>query len=252
MNKKTRLPNSKFSINAIIFCGGKGSRLGLIGKKMNKSLLLVNNKPIIYYAIKELLKTKVDKIILPLGYKGSDIKTYIRKTFTKNISKFLFVNTGLNSEISERIIKIKKYLPSYGSIFLLNGDTIFDFNLNSFFNSHIKKNKKISLATFNPKIDLGLIEIKNKKPLNFKKSIFITDFQADKKKYLAYSGLIILESKHLKSFKFSPKSDFELEMYNKFMKSKDINIFKITKGTCFPIDNIKNLNYANDTLILKN
>ena len=237
---------------AVIFCGGKGSRLGLIGKKMNKSLLLVNNKPIIYYAIKELLKTKIDKIVLPLGYKGNDIKNYIKKTFNKNISKFIFVNTGLNSEISERIIKIKKYLPSHGSIFLLNGDTVFDFNLNSFFKSHINEKKKISLAAFSPKIDLGLIEIKNKKPLNFKKSIFISDFQEDKKKYLAYSGLIILESKHLKIFKFNPKKDFELEMYNKFMRSNNINIFKIIKGTCFPIDNIKSLDYANDTLILKN
>ena len=237
---------------AVVFCGGKGSRLGLIGKKKSKSLLLVNNKPIIYYIITKLLKTRINKIILPLGYKGNDIKKYIKKTFIKNISKFIFVNTGINSEISERIVKIKKYLPQKGSIFLLNGDTIFDFNLQSFFSSHWMAKKKISLATFSPKIDLGLIKIKNNKPLKFKKSVFISDFKVEKDKYLAYSGLIILNTKYLKNFKFSLTQDFELEMYNKSIKSNQVNIFEIRKGTCFPIDNIKNLNYANDLTILKN
>ena len=59
---------------AILFCGGKGSRLGSIGKKKNKSLILVHNKPIIYYIISKLLKSNINKIIFPLGYKGNDIK----------------------------------------------------------------------------------------------------------------------------------------------------------------------------------
>jgi NDP-sugar pyrophosphorylase family protein len=241
------------SINcAIIFCGGKGSRLGLVGKKKNKSLLLVRGRPIIYYIIKQVLKTRINKIILPLGYKGNDIKKYIKKTFVKNISKFFFVNTGLDTEISERIVKIKHHLLLGGSTFLMNGDTIFDFNLESFFNSHLRNKKKISLATFSPKVDLGLIKIKNKKPLEFSKSFFISDFQVNKAKYLAYSGLIILESRYLKNFQFSLKKDFELDMYNRCIKSKNVNIFEINKGICFPIDNVKNLNYANNLLILKN
>ena len=94
--------------------------------------------------------------------------------------------------------------------------------------------------------------MKNNKPVKFKKSVFISDFQTNGSKYLAYSGFIILDSQYLKKFKFNPKCDFEREMYNKSIKSKDVNIFEIKKGTCFPIDNIKNLNYANFLSILKN
>ena len=78
---------------AVIFCGGKGTRLGTISKKINKSLLLVNNKPIIYYIVLKLLKLKIDKIIFPLGYRGKEIKKYIIKTFINDTSKFQFINT---------------------------------------------------------------------------------------------------------------------------------------------------------------
>ena len=235
---------------AVIFCGGRGSRLGLIGKKKSKSLLLVNNKPIIHHIINQILKTKIDKIILPLGFKGKDIKNYVKSVFKKNISKFIFENTGVNAEIPERIIKIKKYLPSDGSTIFINGDTIFNFNLQSFFRSHLINKKRISLATFNPKIDLGFVKVRNKQPQEFKKSIFISKFNVKKNILLAYSGLVIIDTNYLKNFQFNIKKDFELEMYNQCIKSKNVNVFLIKRGMCFPIDNVKNLNYANDSMVL--
>ena len=236
---------------AVIFCGGKGTRLGTISKKINKSLLLVNNKPIIYYIVLKLLKLKIDKIIFPLGYRGNEIKKYIIKTFNNDTSKFQFINTGINSQIYERINLIKKYLPSKGIVLFANGDTLFNFNLKQFFNSHQKSKKKVSLATFKTKIDLGLIEIKKNKPQKFEKSVFISNFKIQKKNYLAYSGFSIMDSMFIKKFKFNTKNDFEIEMYNKNIKTKNLNIYKINNGTCFPIDNIKNLNFANSRILIK-
>ena len=40
--------------SAVILCGGKGTRLGTLSKKLPKSLVLVKNKPIIWYIIKML------------------------------------------------------------------------------------------------------------------------------------------------------------------------------------------------------
>ena len=236
---------------AVIFCGGKGTRLGTISKKINKSLLLVNNKPIIYYIVLKLLKLKIDKIIFPLGYRGNEIKKYIIKTFNNDTSKFQFINTGINSQIYKRINLIKEYLPSKGIVLFANGDTLFNFNLKQFFNSHQKSKKKVSLATFKTKIDLGLIEIKKNKPQKFEKSVFISNFKIQKKNYLAYSGFSIMDSMFIKKFKFNTKNDFEIEMYNKNIKKKNLNIYKINNGTCFPIDNIKNLNFANSRILIK-
>ena len=41
---------------AVILCGGKGTRLGAIGKKLPKTLIKIHNKPIIWYIIKILQK----------------------------------------------------------------------------------------------------------------------------------------------------------------------------------------------------
>jgi glucose-1-phosphate cytidylyltransferase len=237
---------------AVLFCGGRGTRLGSIGKKKNKSLILVKNKPIIFYIVSKLLKSNIAKIIFPLGYKGGDVKRYIQKKFSKHIDKFIFVNTGINSELSKRLVKIKKYLSNDKRVLMVNGDTIFDFNLLNFAKSHIISTKKISLASFNPKIDLGFILMKNNKPYEFKKSEFISEFKNKKFKLNAYSGFVILDTNILKNFKFTIKEDFEKELYNYYIKLNDINVFEITNRTCFPIDNVKNLNYANNNLILKN
>ena len=47
---------------AVILCGGKGTRLGSLSKKLPKSLVLVRNKPIIWFILKML--KKMDLIIL--------------------------------------------------------------------------------------------------------------------------------------------------------------------------------------------
>ena len=64
--------------SVVILCGGKGTRLGALGKKLPKSLVRVDGKPIIWYILKTLKKNKFNHFILPVGYKGSMIKSYIR------------------------------------------------------------------------------------------------------------------------------------------------------------------------------
>ena len=57
----------------------------------------------------------------------------------KNIEIFF---TGINTSISQRIFKIKKFIKSKNFV-LLNGDGIFKFNLNQIFKN--TKRKKILL-----------------------------------------------------------------------------------------------------------
>ena len=66
--------------SAIILCGGRGTRLGALGKKFPKTLLKVHGKPIIWYIIKFLIRNSFNHFILPVGYKGGMIKKY----FTNN------------------------------------------------------------------------------------------------------------------------------------------------------------------------
>ena len=44
---------------AVILCGGKGTRFSLLGKKIPKSLIKVNEHPIIWYIINTLKKNTI-------------------------------------------------------------------------------------------------------------------------------------------------------------------------------------------------
>ena len=52
---------------AVVLCGGKGSRLGALGKKIPKTLVKVQNKEILWYIIQFLKFSGFNNIILPLG-----------------------------------------------------------------------------------------------------------------------------------------------------------------------------------------
>ena len=59
---------------AVILCGGRGTRLGALGNEIPKTLVKVQNKEIIWYIINNLKKNGFSHIILPLGYRGNQIK----------------------------------------------------------------------------------------------------------------------------------------------------------------------------------
>ena len=90
---------------AVILCGGKGTRLGILSKKLPKSLVLVKNKPIIWFILKMLKKNGFNHFILPIGYKGNLILKYINKSNQFRNYKIDVVNTGIDTTISHRILK---------------------------------------------------------------------------------------------------------------------------------------------------
>ena len=64
---------------AVILCGGKGTRLGSLSKKIPKTLVKIQKKEILWYIIKFLGFSGFKHIILPLGYKGEQIKKFLKK-----------------------------------------------------------------------------------------------------------------------------------------------------------------------------
>ena len=61
---------SNLKKTAIILCGGQGSRLGNLGKKFPKTLVKIQDQPILWYIINILKKNSFNHFILPIGYRG--------------------------------------------------------------------------------------------------------------------------------------------------------------------------------------
>lgn len=236
---------------AVILCGGKGSRLGDLGKKIPKTLVKVQSKPILWYILNILKKNSFNHFILTLGYRGSMISEYLRKN--KNYSNFNIeaISTGSNSSIAQRIFKIKNKIRS-NNFLLLNGDAIFDDNLNKFYSNHERKKYGITFLGCSAKLNLGIVgKIKNK-IVSFERDI---DFDSIKKKKFAnfvgyvYSGISIISKKILR-LNFKNFINFEKKFYPKIIKKYRSN-FESMNGFWYSIDNVKDVNLANNKLLKK-
>ena len=62
-------------MEAIILCGGLGSRLRSVVKGVPKPMAQVNGRPFLVYILEDLRKQKVKKVILATGY----LKEFIKK-----------------------------------------------------------------------------------------------------------------------------------------------------------------------------
>ncbi len=234
----------KKKIIAVILCGGIGSRISSLTKKTPKSLLKVLNKPIIWYVVNSLLKNKITNIIFPLGYKGNLIEHYIKKNFKTEKDNFKFIDTGVKTEINDRIKKIIKYLKNYDEIILLNSDTIFDFDLKSFLNYHTRKNNLISLSGIKMFTSWGNIIIdRNNLLKKFNVNAQISSYRLknyDKYEAFRNTGISIINNKSLSFVKTIKNKNFEISLYNKYIKYKKVGVL-VFKGFWYPIETYKDL-----------
>lgn len=234
--------------SAIILCGGKGTRLGSIGKKIPKTLVKIQGKPILWYIINALKRNSITNLILPLGYKGNLIKKYITKNPEfKNIN-FELINTGESTSISKRIFFVKERIKSKNLV-LLNGDAIFNFNLKKIFNNHVKNNYDITFLGCSASLSYGVIGIKKKKIVSFKREIDFDKVYSTKVKNIygyVFSGISIINANLIKN-NFNSSYNFEKEFYPKIIKRKNTN-FKFIDGFWYSIDNPKDINSLNNKI----
>lgn len=232
---------------AVILCGGRGTRLGQISKKIPKTLVKVQNKEILWYIMNHLISLGFNKFILPLGYKGNQIKNFLKKKkFKANV---LAIETGENSDIGFRISKIIKYIDTPDFV-LLNGDAIFDFDLRKILKNHIKNKYDISFLSGEVIYPYGTIGVINNRVKDFSRNLVYDKLKVRKNNNYTgynYSGICIIKTKILLKFKklLIKVKNFEQIIYPKIIKSGLSKLVKI-KGFWHSIDNLKDLSFVDD------
>jgi len=240
------------SKTAIILCGGNGSRLGSVGKKIPKTLVLVKKKPILWYILNELIiKHKFNHFILPIGHKGKMIQNYIDQKFRNKKNKnvhFDIIDTGINTCIAKRIYKVSNKIIS-NHFLLLNGDAIFNFKLDKIFNNHIKKNLDLTMLTCKVISPFGVVIKKKKKLINFQRDMnYDSIYNSDNKIYgEIFTGMSIIKTKLLEKVNFKKFRNFEINFYPKILTSnkKYKNISKKINGFWYAMDDLKQVEIAN-------
>ncbi|HEC2838024.1 TPA: D-glycero-D-manno-heptose 1-phosphate guanosyltransferase, partial [Campylobacter jejuni] len=125
-------------MQAIILCGGLGTRLKSVIKDIPKPMAPINNKPFLEFIFEYLKKQGIKEIILAVSYKYEVIKEYFKDEFLGIKIKYSIEKEplGTGGAIKETLKFVKN------EAYVLNGDTFFDIDL-----SKLKLNEsKICLA----------------------------------------------------------------------------------------------------------
>ncbi|MDX8394268.1 MAG: NDP-sugar synthase [Mariprofundales bacterium] len=233
---------------AVILCGGKGSRMGSLSADIPKPLLLVHGKPILWYTFWTLYKHGFRNFVLPLGYKGEIVDNYMRELAHDSGCTILSKDTGIDTDIAQRIEQISDILPDNSDFLLLNSDTIFDFDISSMYALHKKNNSLVTLSSVEVVSSWGLILMQGDKKL--------TGFDRQRKVHrlisddfpgthgLVNSGLAYINKNALKYVDLNDGNDFETNLYQRIIDMKRASHFPLA-GLWYPIDTPKDLQIIN-------
>jgi D,D-heptose 1,7-bisphosphate phosphatase len=112
---------------AVILVGGLGTRLGLLTANTPKPLLDVDGKPFLSYLIDALARQGFNDILLLAGYNSNVILEFVSQNKWLNINIRCIVESeplGTGGALRNAYELLAE------TFLLLNGDTIFDINLN--------------------------------------------------------------------------------------------------------------------------
>src|SRR6185436_1309806 len=149
-------------MKVVLFCGGQGMRMRDYSDAIPKPMVPIGYRPILWHLMKYYAHYGHKEFILCLGYRGDTIKNYFLnydecvsndfvlsgggeqiKLISKDIDdwKITFVDTGLTSNVGERLMKIRKYVQG-DEMFLANyADGLTDLPLTTLMDHFNRQNK---------------------------------------------------------------------------------------------------------------
>ena len=117
-------------MQAIMLAAGKGSRLGRYTKNNTKCMLEVHGKTLLERAIDALLLAGIKDLIIVLGYKGENVKKYIREKELDKKINIIYVDNDVYDTTNNiySLYLAKDYLIKDDTI-LLESDLIYDVSI---------------------------------------------------------------------------------------------------------------------------
>ena len=167
-------------MKVVLFCGGYGTRLREFSETIPKPMVEIGYRPIIWHLMRYYAHFGHKDFILCLGYKGDYIKNYflnynecLSNNFT--LSKggksvvlhnsdiddwtISFVDTGLNSNIGQRLVAVKPYLEGE-AVFLANyADGLSNLDLDLYLEHFYRHNKVASFLAVQPSQSFHVVSL---------------------------------------------------------------------------------------------
>lgn len=155
---------------AVVLCGGLGTRLGAITKNTPKPMLLINNKPFLFYVLNQLSQYGIKHFLLLTGYLSEQIFKYFGDG-----SKFgwqISYSHGPQDWLTgQRIFAARKMLADH--FLLLYSDNLGIIDLESLVKTNKYNSSAITLTITKKKN--GNVILSNTQRLRYSKKRYISD-----------------------------------------------------------------------------
>jgi D-glycero-alpha-D-manno-heptose 1-phosphate guanylyltransferase len=128
---------------AIILAGGFGTRLQKVVADVPKPMAPVNGKPFLFHIFSWLEKFSIEKVVISAGYKADDINKYFGDSIGAVALSYAVEKKPLGTGGA---VKYASALISGSDFLIVNGDTWFPIDLDSFWSFHFKTGSRFSIA----------------------------------------------------------------------------------------------------------
>jgi glucose-1-phosphate thymidylyltransferase len=207
----------------IILAGGKGTRMSPLTKAVNKQLLPIYDKPLIFYPLSILMLAKIKEILIIVNEGQLEQYKKIIPNGNNLGIKIVYKEQPTPKGLPDAFILGEEFIGK-DNVALILGDNFFygqNLTKNLINSSRLKKGAKVLLHKINKPELFGVAKINNKKK--------IISLKEKPKKYisdLAITGLYFFDNKvveYSKKLKPSKRGEIEIvDLLNKYKKTKNL------------------------------
>ena len=229
---------------AIILAGGKGTRLSPLTKVLNKQLLPLYDKPLIFYPLSVLMLAGIKEILIITNKGETNLFKKILGNGENLGIKIFYKEQKKPNGLPEAFIIGEKFIKNQSVALILGDNFFYGQGFTNRIKEKIKENRGATIFTYivnNPK-DYGIIELdkKNKiknileKPKKTKSRLAITGFYLFDKNVIDFS----------KQLKPSKRKELEIvDLIKKYFKKKTLDAeFMGRSSAWLDTGNVQNLN----------
>jgi len=174
-------------MKVVLFCGGMGTRLREFSESIPKPMVNIGYRPILWHLMKYYAYYGHQDFILCLGYRADYIKNYflnyqeslsndfILSEGGKHIEllnsdiqdwKITFVDTGLTTNVGQRLKAVKKYLDGEEMFMANYSDGLSDVPLPEYIDFFQRRQKIASFVSVKPTQSFHLVSIEDGSTVN--------------------------------------------------------------------------------------
>ena len=174
-------------MKTVILCGGRGTRLYPDTELRPKPIVEVGKHPILWHIMKIYSHYKFNEFVLALGYKGEEIKKYIKEyslrsgnvhlnlstdqtALERNHSKnwqIELIDTGMDTLTGGRLARLESHLRDTGTFMLTYGDGLADINVKELVKFHKSHGKFATVTAVRPIGRFGVLKLEDDNVIDF-------------------------------------------------------------------------------------